>query len=238
MTAHSVPVVETLIHSFGDWLKHRREMNELRELNTSEFDRIASELRVSPGDLNELVRQGPHAADELPQMLQALGIDEAALTRTQRWCCATWNGSARCVTTRVSASATSPRHRRRTLRGILPQRTPRSTCSGRSCTNEDTALHLDSRVARRRHCHRGTVPDPHAQCGRRAFLAESSGQAALAMSPSPRSRRRSQWCCRAMSACNRSTICPSSEIAPREAFSGSSNAAMILRACATSSAAA
>jgi transcriptional regulator with XRE-family HTH domain len=83
MTAHSIPVVETLIHSFGDWLKHRREMNELRELNTSEFDRIASELRVSPSDLSELVRQGPHAADELPQMLKVLGIDEEALARTQ-----------------------------------------------------------------------------------------------------------------------------------------------------------
>lgn len=83
MTAHSLPVVEMLIHSFGDWLKHRREMNELRQLNTAEFDRIASELRVSPGDLGELVRQGPHAADELPQMLKVLGIDVEALARTQ-----------------------------------------------------------------------------------------------------------------------------------------------------------
>lgn len=83
MTAHSIPVVETLIHSFGDWLKHRREMNELRELNTAEFDRIAGELNVSPSDLSELVRQGPHAADELPQMLKVLGIDEEALARTQ-----------------------------------------------------------------------------------------------------------------------------------------------------------
>ena len=40
----------------------------------------------------------------------------------------------------------------------------------------------------------------------------------------------------AMSACSRSTIWPSSEIAPRAAFSGRSNAAMILRAWATSSA--
>ena len=55
----------------------------MRQLNTAEFDRIASELRVSPSDLSELVRQGPHAADELPQMLKALGIDEEALSRTQ-----------------------------------------------------------------------------------------------------------------------------------------------------------
>jgi transcriptional regulator with XRE-family HTH domain len=85
MTAQSKPFhpVDMLVNTFSDWLKQRREMNELRQLNTAEFERIASELRVSPGDLNELVRQGPHAADELPQMLKALGIDEEALARTQ-----------------------------------------------------------------------------------------------------------------------------------------------------------
>jgi transcriptional regulator with XRE-family HTH domain len=77
------PVVEMLMNIFGDWLKHRRELNELRQLNTFEFDRIASELRVSSTDLNELVRQGPHAADELPKLLKVLGIDEQALARTQ-----------------------------------------------------------------------------------------------------------------------------------------------------------
>jgi transcriptional regulator with XRE-family HTH domain len=85
MTAqdHPYPVVELLINTFGDWLKHRRELNEMRQLNTAEFDRIASDLRLSPGDLNELVRQGPHAADELPKLLKVLGIDEADLARTQ-----------------------------------------------------------------------------------------------------------------------------------------------------------
>jgi hypothetical protein len=85
MTAQSkpYPLFDTLVTTFNDWLKHRREMNELRQLNSSEFDRIAGELRVSPDDLNELVRQGPHAADELPRMLKALGIDEDMLARTQ-----------------------------------------------------------------------------------------------------------------------------------------------------------
>jgi transcriptional regulator with XRE-family HTH domain len=85
MTAHGkpYPVVDMLLTTFGDWLKHRRELDELRQLSGSEFDRIAGELRVSPGELNELVRQGPHAADELPKLLQALGIDEEALARSQ-----------------------------------------------------------------------------------------------------------------------------------------------------------
>jgi hypothetical protein len=76
-------VVERLTHTFGDWLKHRREINEMRQLNTSEFDRIASDLRLSPADLNELVRLGPHAADELPKLLNALGIDGDDLARVE-----------------------------------------------------------------------------------------------------------------------------------------------------------
>jgi len=76
-------IVEQLTQTFGDWLKHRQELNEMRQLNTSEFDRIASDLRVSPADLNELVRNGPHAADELPKLLKALGIDEKSLARIE-----------------------------------------------------------------------------------------------------------------------------------------------------------
>ena len=79
----SYSVAERLTRTFDDWLKHRRELNEMRQLNTSEFDRIAGDLRVSPADLNELVRLGPHAADELPKLLNALGIDGNDLARVE-----------------------------------------------------------------------------------------------------------------------------------------------------------
>src|SRR6266700_2690187 len=80
---HPYPRVEFLIDTFADWLKHRRELNEMRQIDRVDFDRIASELRVSPGELDTLVRQGPHAADELPKLLKVLGIDEADLVRTE-----------------------------------------------------------------------------------------------------------------------------------------------------------
>ncbi|THD66244.1 MAG: hypothetical protein E7813_13100 [Bradyrhizobium sp.] len=83
MRDRSHSVVERLTQAFGDWLQHRRELNEMRQLNTSEFDRIAGDLRVSPADLNELVRLGPHAADELPKLLDALGIDSNDLARAE-----------------------------------------------------------------------------------------------------------------------------------------------------------
>ena len=76
-------VVQLLVDTFGNWLNHRRELSEIRQMDTTEFDRIASDLRVSPGVLDTLVRGGPHAADELPKMLKVLGIDEADLARTQ-----------------------------------------------------------------------------------------------------------------------------------------------------------
>ena len=79
----SFPVVETLVNLFGDWLEHRREVSEMRQLRGSDFDRIAQELGVSPADLEELVNRGPHAADEMPKLLTALGIDEAGLERCQ-----------------------------------------------------------------------------------------------------------------------------------------------------------
>ena len=46
MTTESNPYprVEFLIDSFADWLKHRRELNEMRQMNRAEFDRIADDL--------------------------------------------------------------------------------------------------------------------------------------------------------------------------------------------------
>jgi uncharacterized protein YjiS (DUF1127 family) len=77
------PIVENAINLFGDWLKHRQEMRELRDMNSGDFTRISRDLGVSPAELDAVVRQGPHASDELPRLLKSLGIDEASLSRTQ-----------------------------------------------------------------------------------------------------------------------------------------------------------
>ena len=77
------PIVENAINLFGDWLKHRQEMRELRDMNSGDFARIARDLCLSPAELDEVARQGPHASDELPRLLKSLGIDAATLSRTQ-----------------------------------------------------------------------------------------------------------------------------------------------------------
>ena len=77
------PIVQDLIESFAGWLKHRRELNEIRQLDRFDFDRIANDLRIAPDDLEELVRHGKHSADELPKMLEQLGISEERLGQVQ-----------------------------------------------------------------------------------------------------------------------------------------------------------
>jgi len=77
------PIVEGAINMFGDWRKRRQELRKLREINSGDFSRIAQELGVTPAELDTFVRRGPHASDEMPRLLKSLGIDEAALSRTQ-----------------------------------------------------------------------------------------------------------------------------------------------------------
>jgi len=77
------PVVDTVIDMFAQWLKHRREIAESCNCDSAEYAQIARDLNVSTGELDELVRRGPHAADALPKMLAALDIDQHAIERVE-----------------------------------------------------------------------------------------------------------------------------------------------------------
>jgi hypothetical protein len=79
------PFVTKVIDLFGDWLKQRRELNELLEFaaDPGELERLARELNVTPADLKRLVLQGSQGENELLYTLTALGIDETALRRAQ-----------------------------------------------------------------------------------------------------------------------------------------------------------
>jgi hypothetical protein len=83
--AKSYPFVTKVIDLFGDWLKQRRQLNELRQFKADrgELKRIAREFGITCAVFDTMVRQGPHGADELPKMLEALGIDEAAIRRAE-----------------------------------------------------------------------------------------------------------------------------------------------------------
>jgi hypothetical protein len=82
-SVQSYPVVTHLIDRLAQWIKKRREFNELHDLDSGEFRRVAHELGLAPGDLDTLVRKGVQGAAELPQMLRALGFDAAAIAKIQ-----------------------------------------------------------------------------------------------------------------------------------------------------------
>jgi hypothetical protein len=142
-----MPNLDSLISTFAGWLKHRRELNEMRRLDRAEFDRIASDLRVSPDDLDELVRHGSHAADELPQLLKVLGIDEGDLAGASRFCFATWSVSARCASRSTNATTISlPAPRPNTTRATAStrRRSSRSRRAKAFSSEVDTGSHEKS----------------------------------------------------------------------------------------------
>lgn len=77
------PFVTKVIDLFGDWLKRRREFNELMEYaaDPDELGRIARELNVTSADLESLLQQESRSTNELPYMLTALDINEETLSR-------------------------------------------------------------------------------------------------------------------------------------------------------------
>jgi transcriptional regulator with XRE-family HTH domain len=79
------PFVTNVIDLFGNWLKQRRELNELTAYTADpgELERVARDLNVTPADLERLVRQGSQGGNELLEMLKALDIDETALCRAE-----------------------------------------------------------------------------------------------------------------------------------------------------------
>lgn len=71
-----------MFQTLADWLKRRRERAELDALDGDERDRVAHDLGVSAAELDFLVEES-HDPIQLPQMLTALGIDEARLRRAE-----------------------------------------------------------------------------------------------------------------------------------------------------------
>jgi hypothetical protein len=83
MSKRHHPMVDRVVDTFGNWLQRRRDIREMRELDSSEFAKVARELNVATADLDTLVHQGPRAADELSTLLTLLGVDKEALAKKQ-----------------------------------------------------------------------------------------------------------------------------------------------------------
>jgi len=135
-TESTYPVVDYLIDTFGNWLKHRRELSEIRQMDRTDFDRIAGDLRISTGDLDRLVHQGPHA----PRMncrscSRRSASTRSGLRRPSLCCCAIWSAFAPSAIRNANATATLPPVLRpSTLRNIASTH-PRSKVSASRQSN-------------------------------------------------------------------------------------------------------
>jgi DNA-binding transcriptional LysR family regulator len=79
------PRVEAILDSIADWITRYREAAkaraELRRCGPEEVARIAHELNIGPGELNELAGKRPQDAALLGKMLVALGVDPEAVMK-------------------------------------------------------------------------------------------------------------------------------------------------------------
>jgi hypothetical protein len=92
--------LETLLTRARDWW---RRQNELSGLDDKELGRIAAELGMSSTALKDLVERGPHAAHNLYERMQVLGLSKAhvdaaadGVLRDLQRTCACCNGKGVC----------------------------------------------------------------------------------------------------------------------------------------------
>ena len=72
-----------VLDAIAAWIKKYREavgtQNELANCTPEQVASIARDMGLSPGELRFMAAKGPHAADELPKLLRALGVDPQQL---------------------------------------------------------------------------------------------------------------------------------------------------------------
>jgi hypothetical protein len=74
---------EPILNAIANWVAgYRRAVGlrgELTKCRPEEVARMAQDIGVSTQELKLYVNKGPHAADELPKLLRALGVDPQQL---------------------------------------------------------------------------------------------------------------------------------------------------------------
>lgn len=75
--------VKPILDAIANWVKKYRHAvgmrGELAHCGAEEVALIARDIGVSPEELIFVANKGPHAADELPKLLRALGVDPQKL---------------------------------------------------------------------------------------------------------------------------------------------------------------
>jgi hypothetical protein len=79
------PALEPILDAIAGWLKKRRDAagsyGELAEWEPEDIARTARDIGVSTDELVRMAKKGPHAADQLPRLLHAIGVDPGTVRR-------------------------------------------------------------------------------------------------------------------------------------------------------------
>ncbi len=105
-----------IFNGVADWVgKYRQKFgrsNQLGQCTPDEVLCVARDLKLTPGELQDLARRGPNAADLLVKMLVALHVDPSALENTNpqvMWdlqrLCTTCGAKRRCEHTLANGTA-------------------------------------------------------------------------------------------------------------------------------------
>jgi hypothetical protein len=89
MTSRAVeptyPALELILDAVANWVRKHRGAAGLRDQwaqwEPEEIARTAHDIGVSPDELIRLAKKGPHAAERLPRLLCAVGVDPWTLSR-------------------------------------------------------------------------------------------------------------------------------------------------------------
>jgi hypothetical protein len=127
MNYHALSFVRDIFNGIADWVgKYRRNFgldSQFGLCTPDDVIRVARDLRVTPGELQELARKGPNAADLVLKMLVALHVDPKCLENTDphvmrdlQRLCTTCGAKKRCEHELAEGTAGEP------LSRILSQR--------------------------------------------------------------------------------------------------------------------
>ena len=73
----------SIVKRIRNWFAGEFRRAELDRIDESELGRIAQDVGLSVGELGEVARLGPNAADLLPRRMQAVGLDVEAIARKE-----------------------------------------------------------------------------------------------------------------------------------------------------------
>ena len=93
----------SIVKRVQKWFAGQLRRGELDRIDETELSRIARDMGLSVGELGELARLGPDAADQLPRRMQAIGLefeavgrDEPIVLRDMQRLCAQCSRKGRC----------------------------------------------------------------------------------------------------------------------------------------------